>query len=96
MYPNQYVDLLKNGPDNSTVITGYGYSYGVNGLISSEFGLNDNMKVVVKIGEINTIVLYKNNNETVYSHEITDDFGYKWLEKANDLYNFEPTYDEMY
>lgn len=40
--------------------------------------------------------MYKNNNETVYSHEITDDFGYKWLEKANDLYDFEPIYDEMY
>lgn len=41
MYLNQYVDLLRNGSDNSTVITGYGYSYGINGLTSSEFKLND-------------------------------------------------------
>ena len=96
MYPNQYIDLLKNGPDNSTVITGYGHSYGINGLVSSKFVLDNNVSVVIKIGDINTITLYENDDKVIYSHEITDDFGCKWLDKANEYFNFEPMYDAMY
>lgn len=89
MYSNQYVDLLKNGPDNSTVIVSRGWALCSNGETCSKFWLKDGVVVIVNTQEPYTISLYKDNKVIMKNVPITREFGMGWLDISDRFDEFE-------
>ena len=85
MYSNQYVDLLKNGPDNSTVIVSTGSTLSSDGHNSAEFFLENNIVISVTIQEPYIISVYKDEEQVIQETPVTDEFGAKWLDMAQDV-----------
>ena len=79
--PEQYLELLRNGPNENTVIRGQGRSASCLAIF-----LEPNVKIGTNIEGPRTIWVFDNGELVVPPTEITQDFGYKWINAFNKVY----------
>ena len=87
--PEQYLELLRNGPNENTVISGEGITHG--GLCLNIW-IEPDIMIGTDTGEPHEIWVRDGNELVVPPTEVTQDFGYKWIDafsKVYKAYNFQ-------
>ena len=88
--PEQYLELLRNGPNESTVIRGEGITHGGSCL---NIWIKPNIMIGTDIEEPHEIWVRDGGKLVVPPTKITKDFGYKWIDAFNKVFskfNFQP------
>ena len=81
--PEQYINIIRNGPDENTVIRGYH----VNGANSGHLEIWIKPKIIININtkKPEKISLIEDGN-VIVSTEITETFGKKWIPTFQKLF----------